>query len=244
MKEIKKVLVCGNRKFFVRELDKDFHTQYGFVKSKDLVEAKNGDKLVSNTGRDFFIFAPSFIDSYSKIKRGAQIIPLKDIGLIIAETGVNKDSIVLDAGSGSGALCCFLANLCKKVYSYEIRDDFFNIVKRNIDFLGLENIELKKKDIYSGIDEKELDLIVLDLPEPWKVIGHASKSLKVGGFLVNYSPTIPQTADFVNALTDSFVHVKTVEVIEREWEIKQRKVRPLSRGIGHSGFVSVVRRVR
>ena len=72
-----------------------------------------------------------------------------------------------------------------------------------------------------------------------------AKGYEVGGFLVSYSPTIPQTADFVNEVNKDkdFVHVKTSEIIERNWEIDGRKVRPRSQQIGHSGFISFVRRI-
>lgn len=232
------------KKFYVRDLNKDFHTQYGFVKAKEL-KKKEGSKLKTNTKKELSIFSPSFSDIYRKIKRDAQIIPLKDVGLIIAETGINKNSKIVDAGSGSGALACFLAHLCKEVVTYEIRKDFIEIVKKNIEFLNLKNIKIKNKDVYSRIDEKDVDLIVLDLPEPWKAIENAKKALKIGGFLVSYSPSIPQTMDFVNEIhrNKGFVHVKTSEIIEREWEVEERKVRPKSRGIGHSGLISFCRRI-
>ena len=231
-------------KFLVKDTSKDYHTKYGFFKKEDL-KAKAGSKVISNTKKEFTVFDPYFIDLYRKIKRDAQIIPLKDIGLIVSETGINGNSKVVDAGSGSGALCCFLANISKEVVTYEIREDFIEIVKKNIDYLGLKNVKIKNKNIYEGVDEKNIDLIVLDLPEPWKAIGSAKKALKAGGFLVSYSPSIPQTADFVNEINNDkdFVHVKTSEIIERNWEIDGRKVRPRSQQIGHSGFISFVRRI-
>lgn len=233
-----------NDKFLVKDTSKDYHTKYGFFKKEDL-KAKAGSKVISNTKKEFTVFDPYFIDLYRKIKRDAQIIPLKDIGLIVSETGINGNSKVVDAGSGSGALCCFLANISKEVVTYEIREDFIEIVKKNIDYLGLKNVKIKNKNIYEGVDEKNIDLIVLDLPEPWKAIGSAKKALKAGGFLVSYSPSIPQTADFVNEINNDkdFVHVKTSEIIERNWEIDGRKVRPRSQQIGHSGFISFVRRI-
>ena len=242
MKEIKKVLINKQgRKFFAYDLDKDVHTQYGFIKAGDLKK----DKASTNTGKELHIFDPSFIDSYRKIKRGAQIVSLKDIGFIISETGIDKNSKVVDAGAGSGALSLFLAHLVKDVTTYEIREDFMKIVKGNIDFLKLKNIKIKDKDIYEGISEKNVDLITLDVPEPWKVLEHASKALKPGGFLISYSPSVPQVEDFVNAAIkmDDFVVLKTVEIIEREWEVEERRVRPKSKGIGHTGFLSVVRRI-
>ena len=246
MEAIKKVLITRQgRKFYAKNLDEDLHTQYGFIKKEDLKKAKEGDLLKSNTSKEFFVFDPSFIDLYRKIKRDAQIIPLKDIGYIIAETGISKESKVLDAGSGSGALACFLASIAKEVVTYEIRDDFMEIVKSNIEFLNLKNIKIKKKNIYEEIEDKNVDVAILDVPEPWKALANCAKALKPGGFLVSYSPSVPQVADFVNELrkNDNFVYLKTAEIIEREWEVEERKVRPKSSAIGHSGFISFARKV-
>ncbi len=246
MDKIRKVAITlQGRKFYVKDSNQDLHTQYGFIKTEDLKKAKDGSLLKSNTGKEFFIFSPYFIDTYKKIKRDAQIIPLKDIGLIITETGINKKSRILDAGSGSGALACFLASIAKEVITYEIRQDFMEVVKKNIEFLGLKNIKIKNKNIYNEVEEKNIDVATLDVPEPWLAIESCSKALKPGGFLVSYSPSVPQVADFVNALRNNanFIYLKTIEVIEREWEVDERKVRPNSQGIGHSGFLSFARKI-
>ena len=243
---IKKVLITReSRKFYAKNIDEDLHTQYGVIRKEDLKKSKDGCLVNSNTGKEFFIFSPSFIDLYRKIKRDAQIIPLKDIGYIVAETGINRESKVLDAGSGSGALSCFLASLAKEVVTYEIREDFIEIVNKNIDFLNLKNIKVKKINIFDNVEEKEIDVITLDVPEPWNAIDNCSKALKPGGFIVSYSPSVPQVADFVNAIrkNENFVYVKTSEITEREWEVEERKVRPKSQGIGHSGFLSFARKV-
>ena len=247
MRTIKKVLITNQgRKFYVKNFEEDLHTQYGFIKKEDIKEAKEGSSLRSNTNKEFFTFNPYFIDLYRKIKRGAQVIPLKDIGLIIAETGINKKSKILDAGSGSGALACFLASIAKEVITYEIRDDFAEIVKSNIQFIGLKNIKLKNKDIYKEIDDKNIDVVTLDVPEPWNALENCLNALKAGGFIVSYSPSVPQVVDFVSAVrkNENFVYLKTSEIIEREWEIEERRVRPKSKGIGHSGFLSFARKVK
>ena len=103
-----------NKKFIVKKDTDELHTNYGLI--KNLKKAKLGSKVKSNTGHEFTVVEADFIDLYRKIKRKAQIIPLKDIGLIITETGLNKDSIVIETGAGSGALGCFLAKMCSKVY--------------------------------------------------------------------------------------------------------------------------------
>src|SRR3989344_5864475 len=103
----------------------------------------------------------------------------KDIGLIMAKTGINKDSEIVDAGGGSGSLCLSLANICKKITVYETHPEHHKVVQKNITLSGLNNVTLKHDDIYKGIKEKELDLITLDLPEPWQVVRDA----EISGFL-------------------------------------------------------------
>ncbi|MBI2658755.1 tRNA (adenine-N1)-methyltransferase, partial [Candidatus Woesearchaeota archaeon] len=77
-------------------------------------------------------------------------------------------------------------------------------------------------------------------------IENCAKALNPGGFLVSYSPSVPQVADFVNALrkNERFVYLKSVEITEREWEVEERRVRPKSSGLGHSGFLSFARKVQ
>lgn len=244
MATIQKILVRKDGKiFYVIDLNRDLHTQYGFIKAKDLKQNKG--VVRTNIGERFSIFPAGFIDRFRRIKRGAQIITLKDAGIIIAETGINKDSKVIDAGGGSGALACILANIVKEVTTYEIRKDFVKIIKENIENLELKNIKAKNKDITEGIPEKNLDLITLDLPEPSKVIKHSAKSLKPGGFLVAYLPSITQVISFVRQIgkNDNFMLLKVIENIQRAWKIKGRIARPEFRMLGHTGFLVFVRRV-
>ncbi|MBU0980841.1 MAG: methyltransferase domain-containing protein [Nanoarchaeota archaeon] len=235
------VLIGQGKSYLVKDPAKAFHTQYGFIAPGML---KEGCDAETNMGKGFAVINASFIDLYGKISRSPQIIPRKDIGLIMAETGIGKDSLVIDSGTGSGALCCMLARVAKKVVSYEIRPDFLNIAEKNKKYLGLNNLTIKEGDIYDGVQERNADLLTLDVPEPWKALDTASKCLKSGGFIVSYSPSVPQVMDFVSSLDKRFVHVKTCELIEREWEVNERKVRPKSRGIGHSGFLTFARKLR
>jgi tRNA (adenine57-N1/adenine58-N1)-methyltransferase catalytic subunit len=229
--------------YYIKDTSQNYHCEHGFVSADDLKKA-SGSIVQTNTGKEFTLLRPSFIDSYGKIARSPQIIPRKDVALIIAECGIGKDSIVVDAGAGSGALAGLLAHVAKEVTTYEIREDFLKVAEKNKGFLGLSNLTVKHKDVSLGIDEKDVDLVTFDLPEPWKAIDAAHDALIPGGFLASYSPTIPQVMDFVAQLAPRFVHLKTLELIEREWEVKERKVRPRSRAIGHSGFLTFARKLR
>ncbi|MBS1267196.1 MAG: tRNA (adenine(57)-N(1)/adenine(58)-N(1))-methyltransferase TrmI [Candidatus Woesearchaeota archaeon] len=243
---VKYVFYTEKGKRFYSKDGKDMHTQYGYLTSEDIKKAKFGQTLETNTGKKMSKIKPSFMDVYTRIKRGAQIIPLKDIGVILTETGINNKSKIVDAGAGSGGLACFLANIAKQVTTYDIREDFIKIVEKNKKLLNLKNLRIKKGSVYEKIDEKNIDLITLDLPEPWKAVENASKSLEVGGYIMSYSPCIPQVMDFVEEVNkhNELLFIKTIEIIERKWDINKRKVRPKTQTIGHSGFMTFVRKIK
>ena len=244
-----KVLISEKTKFLIKDTSKDFHSKDGMIKKEDLQnlhgkEEFDNEKAITNKGVEFFVLDPDFIDLYEKIKRGAQIISLKDIGAILTETGVGKESKVLDAGVGSGALSIYLAHLCKKVIAYELREDFAKIARGNIEKVGVDNIHVEVRDIYEGIDEENLDLITLDLREPWNAVKHCFGALRRGGFLVGYTPQITQALDLVNAAVENgFVLVKVKETAEREWQLKGKVAKPITPMLSHTGFLSFLRKV-
>ncbi len=231
------------RVIFVNDTSRDFHTKFGYIKKDDL--KKKSGAVSTNINNEMYILTPGFIDFYKKIKRGAQIMMLKDLGTIAAETGINSKSRVVDAGSGSGAAAIFFGNIAKEVTSYEIRKDFIEIVNKNVELLKMRNIKLKNKDVCEGIDETDVDLISLDLPEPWRVIKHAEKALKPGGFLVSYNPQLTQVREFVEEIrrNKNFIYLRTIENIQREWEIDEKRLRPKNTEIGHTGFLSFARKI-
>lgn len=186
----------------------------------------------------------AFIDDYNRIKRGAQIITPKDIAAIIAATCIGKESKIVDAGGGSGALACFLANIAKEVTTYEIRKDFAELVKQNAEKLKLKNIKVKNKDITKGISEKNVDLVTLDFLDSWKALKHAEKALKSGGFIAAYSPSITQNQRFLKeaAKYKTLKQVKTTEIIEREWILDELRARPKNVQLVHTGFLTFLRK--
>ena len=241
---ITKVLVNkkDGKSFYVKDTDKELHTSYGLITSKELKKKKGIVK--TNIGKEFYIFPASFVDRFRRLKRAAQIITPKDAGVIIAETGVNSKSKVVEAGGGSAGLTCMLANIVGKLTTYEIRKPFVKVINENVKNFGFSNVTIKNKDVYLGIAEKNLDLIVLDLLDPKNVLDHAAKSLKPGGFLVVYLPSITQVTTFLKkARKNDFIVMKILETIQRKWKIEGRIARPEFRMLGHTGFLSFLRRV-
>ena len=235
---IKKIIIDeeGNIYYYKQG---DFNTKDGNIKEKDI---KNG-LVKSNLGRSFIIFDADFIDNFTKIKRGPALMHPKDIGAIITTTGIGVNSKVLDAGTGQGGLASFLSRIGCNVISYEKNKEFYELSKKNIEDLKLRAV-LKNKDIYEGIDEEYLDLVVLDLLEPWKVLEHAYSSLKSGGFFVAYLPTITQVIQLTNDIDKTKFYLwKVSETIERPWHSEGLKVRPENMILGHTAFILFARRI-
>src|SRR3989344_4177476 len=198
----KKTVFSKTAQPLVTEDTKDLHTKDGVLTSEQL---KKGGHFTSNKNAEFFITPSGFPDLLLKIKRGPAIMVPKDIGAIIAHTGVCEGWKVVDAGAGCGVLTSYLSRIIgskTKLVSYEKREEFLKIAQANLTFLGINNVTLKHKDVYDGIEEKDLDLITLDLTEPWRVLGHASASLKRGGYLVAYVPTVSQIIELVKQVNE------------------------------------------
>ncbi len=174
-----------------------------------------------------------------------QTINPDDACQIIANTGISSGDTVVEAGAGSGAVTLLLSYIVfpGTVYSYDINESFLKVAKDNIDTYGKGNVSFKLKDIYEGIDEKEVDLVSLDLPEPYRVVGHAYEALRAGGFIFSFSPCIEQVIDFRRELSKyDFTEIKTIESIIREYEVKEKGTRPKTRMLGHTGYMSFARK--
>jgi len=238
-KDIKRVIVNDKHTFYWKE--GDLHTHSGVLKEKDI---KKSNELKSHKGAKFKVFDANFLDKLKNIKRGPATLTFKDAALVTFFSGIGKMSKVVDAGAGCGLLAACLGRVANKVVSYERREDFLKIAEKNLRFLKASNVQLKHKDIYEGISERNVDAITLDLPEPWQAIPHAYKSLKSGGTLITYLPSVVQVERTVaEAEKSGFFHSITFETLFREWHIEGKKVRPKSQMIGHTAFISIFRKI-
>ncbi|MFH1682766.1 MAG: methyltransferase domain-containing protein [Candidatus Woesearchaeota archaeon] len=241
---IKRILLeqKTGKKYLVKDTDDDFHTSQGIISSKDLQSKKT--EVLSSKKQKFSLIEPNFVDLWENLKRGPQIVLQKDIGLIITKTGINKNSKVVDAGGGSLSLSGYLAHLCKEVTTYEINQSLISTLEYNKKLFGFKNIKIKQGSIYDGIEEKEIDLITLDLAEPWRVLPHAEKALKQGGFLVIYLPNMLQMKTFLDGLSRSKIQLLELEeLMERKWKVEQNILRPEYDQLAHTGFLCFCRKI-
>ena len=220
----------------------------------DLIGKEDGSLVTLSRGKRMVALLPTLGEYVLKMPRGAQVIYPKDLAMITIWADIYPGARVFEAGTGSGALTMALLRAVGErgqVVSYEAREDFARTAVKNIErYLGpVLNFTMRKQDAYEGIDpEREtslFDRIVLDLPEPWRVVPHAVKALRSGGVYLSYVPTVPQAQQTVEALQRAAVFglIETFETLLRPWNIEGRSVRPAHRMVAHSGFITVARKV-
>jgi tRNA (adenine57-N1/adenine58-N1)-methyltransferase catalytic subunit len=243
-----------DRRYLIRLVEGgSFQSHAGVIDHDDLIGAADGGEFVarqrdgrSGPARRFLALRPTLSDLVVKMPRGAQVIYPKDLGAILMAADVHPGARVLEAGVGSGALSMTLLGAGADVVGYELREDFAARARANVaDFLG-ENTSyrVEVRDVYEGIDEVDLDRVILDLAEPWRVVPHAAASLVPGGIFLAYLPTINQTAELRQRLdTGGFALAETFEILRRTWHVEGRSVRPDHRMVAHTGFITTARRV-
>ncbi len=198
----------------------------------------------STAGARYTAVRPTLADFVLKMPRGAQVIYPKDLGPMLILADVFPGARVLESGVGSGALSMTLVRAGADVTGYELREDFAAKAMENVRaFLGAQDrYRVEVRDVYDGIDETDLDRVVLDLPEPWRVVKAAEGALHPGGILVSYLPTIGQVSQLRAALDESrFAMAETLEVLQRTWHVQGVSVRPDHRMVGHTGFLTHAR---
>jgi len=246
MKEKELALLLGKGSYLVRVGHGKLNTEYGIIDLSELLKKSFGERIKSHTGEEFVLIKPTIIDLLmKKAKRLPQIITPKDVSLILAYTGIPPDSIIVDCGTGSGFLSIFLAYYCNKgkIITYERNPKFAEVARKNIEMCGLKNITLKEKDVLKGIDERNVDMVTIDMEKAEKVVKEAFKTLKPGGWLVVYSPYIEQVISVRKEIEKlNFTQIKTIENIVREWRVGKHTLPEVS-GVLHTGWLTFARKI-
>jgi tRNA (adenine57-N1/adenine58-N1)-methyltransferase len=247
------LLIDGKGRHYLLDLDPAgvFHYHVGVLAHREIIGAVEGTVFRSSGDGRLLALRPRLADYILAMKRGAQVVYPKDIGPIIHWGDIGDGMTVLEAGTGSGALTMALVRAvgpAGRVVSVEERPDHAAGARAAIArFLGgiPANLDLRLGRVEEIVEEVGPDRLVLDLPEPWEVVGPAVRGLADGGILTAYVPTVPQVQHLHDELRRShrFMEPVTFEVLFREWVAEGRSVRPASQMVGHTGFITVARRV-
>jgi len=81
------------------------------------------------------------------------------------------------------------------------------------------------------------------VPDPWAAAAPAREALRVGGSLATFLPNVEQVRQTVEALRAlAFVDLRTVEIIERELEVRDTGTKPSFAPLGHTGYITTARK--
>jgi tRNA (adenine57-N1/adenine58-N1)-methyltransferase catalytic subunit len=236
----------GRRYLNVLRDDAEFHTHTGFVAHRDVIGHEEASVVRTGTGAKYTVLRPTLAEFVLKMPRGAQVIYPKDLGAILMAADIYPGARVLESGVGSGALSATMLRAGADIVGYELRADFAAKAIENVGaFAGdeaLSRFHVEVRDCYEGIDARDMDRVVLDLPEPWHVVPHAVAALRGGGILCAYLPSITQVVHLRRVLTEfGFSMAETFEVLHRGWKVEGQIARPDHRMVAHTGFLTTAR---
>jgi len=223
--------------------NKIIHTHKGFFEY-------NEDKKIFKTNKGFnFYKSDDFVDKIKFIKKGPQTSHFKDLGLLFSKIMPQKNWIMLEAGSGSGQVSIFFSNYVKEIYSFEIRKEFYEIAKKNLEELKIGNVKLFNKDLKDLKNFNVVfDFVFLDLAEPWNFLDLIHEKLRFLGFLAVYFVSPRQLDLFLNNLDrNKFLIIDMFEVIERKWELKENEkylfAKPKTTGLMFTSIIVLLRKI-
>ncbi len=241
-------LVSPSHKIYMVHLSPggQLQTHRGVIKFDDLVGLPWGSEILSHQGSTFYLLQPSLGDLIREMKRTTQIMYPKDIGYIMITMGIGPGQHVIEAGTGSGAMTTALAWLVGphgQVTSYEFRSEMQNLAQKNLAQLDLsDRVKFKLRDIADGFDEKHVDAIFLDLPNPYDYLQQVRDALKLGGYFGAILPTVNQVERLLPALHNHhFAFVDVCEILLRHYKPIYDRLRPTDRMVAHTGYLIFAR---
>ena len=224
-----------------------FHTHKGYLDLKELIGMQPGAYVKTSLGQVLACFKPRLSDIVDGFNRPTQILYPKDIGYAIYRLGLKNGDTVIEVGTGSGALTSAMAQAIApegRVYTYENRHEFLNSARRNLAKTPHSRmVTFRNVDPSEGFLERNVDAAVIDLGDPWKMVDPAWDGLAGGGMLAGFTPTVNQLEKFAEALRrGGFLVLEAVELLVREFKTESGKVRPESRMVGHTAYVTIARK--
>jgi len=224
----------------------ELQTHRGILSHDALVGTRWGSQIFSHIGSPFFLLPPALGTLLKESRRNTQIMYPKDIGYILVTMGIGPGAHVLEAGTGSGVLTTALAWAVGPeghVTSYEIRQEMQNLARKNLEKLGFEGrVTLKLKDIALGFDEREVEALFLDLPNPFDYMKQVREAMLPGGFFGCILPTANQIILQLAALhQNDFAFVDVCEIMLRYYKPASNRFRPTDRMVAHTGYLIFAR---
>ena len=202
MEKFQKLICIKTGSEYLYKGFEDFHCREGMLKLSDLQDEKKSI-IFANTNYEFFKFPANLYDKQIKIKKITQGILPKDLGFISARCGLNKKSVILEAGSGCGSSATFFSNIVKQVFSCDVEKKNLEVAIKNSKTQEIENIEFAHKkieDYIKDFEKKFFDILFLDMLNSSQILKKNLAQIKNGGMIVFYLPSVTQIIEVVNSV--------------------------------------------
>ena len=189
-----------------------------------------GDRITVGQ-KSLSVVSPRLPEARRNMSRRAQVIGAKDAGFLVSWMGIGVGSKVLEGGHGSGGLAMHLASVLGSsgtLISVENRVEHAEVGASNME--RLEQILPEFPDWHliggdlGGVGDRvskicdSLDAAIIDIAEPWKVLGEIGRLLRIGGRVACYCPTTSQLEKSWEACENLGLIVEwSGEMIERRW---------------------------
>lgn len=221
---------------------KKFHTHLGVIDLGEAVGSEFGSHLLSSKGKKVILLEPLVYDFVMKSERLTQIVYPKDLAYIGIRCGLSSGSRVMEVGTGSGGLTTYLASIVRPsghVYTFDVNTKFTAIAKKNIKKANLSDfVTFYDHTQFQEANCGRVDIVVIDIGDPWTMLEKTYESLKPSGTLVAICPTMNQLEKMSSALTEfGFVFIDSIELMIRNIEARIGKTRPAMRMIGHTTYL-------
>ncbi len=136
----------------------------------------------------------------------------------------------------------------RPTFAEQVTGEFLEAAKRAIvETMGEipSNLTLKLGDVYAGVEERDVDRVLLDLAEPWQAAAVAKEALRPGGIVFAHCPNVSQVQRFFDCLRElrGFGMLEAFELLQRGWTVRGRSMRPSHRMVAHTGFLCFARRL-
>jgi tRNA A58 N-methylase Trm61 len=143
---------------------------------------------------------------------------------ILTESGVQRNSVVLEVGAGNGFLTETLAEYAHRVYAVELQEGMIRKLKKTLARFG-DKVEIIRGNIGSVILKEGLaDVCILyysyhsyhEFDDKEKAVDTISKAVKSGGLVSIYEPTVEVGKRAMLKTSAAFEERGFVKVKERD----------------------------
>ncbi len=190
------------------------HNRFGLYPHESLIGQRFGTRLKARSGTGFLLLLAPTPELWAKtLPTRTQIVQDSDQALLILRLGLKPGDMVVESGTGSGAMSTAIIRAIAPngiLHTFDFHGKRVKEIRSQFERNGLKGLyTVTQRDVcrdgyeIEGRDHSlcgKVDAVFLDLPQPWEAVKHARRALKPSGRLASYSPCVEQVQKTYKAL--------------------------------------------